>query len=195
MLTIGLTGGIGSGKSTVAQIFETLGIPVFNSDIEAKKLLLFNDEVKKLVKAKFESAFENNQLNKTKLAQLVFNDKTALNQLNQIIHPAVKKIFLHWVEANKTAPFVIKEAAILIETELHKELDKLILVTAPTSLRIQRVIARDGITEQEVFERINNQLSDEKKIPFADFVIQNDDETLVIPQVMKIYDSLMITSI
>ena len=194
MLTIGLTGGIGSGKSTVAKIFETLGIPVFNSDIEAKKLLLFNDEVKKLVKAKFESAFENNQLNKTKLAQLVFNDKTALNQLNQIIHPEVKKVFLQWVEANKTAPFVVKEAAILIETELHKELDKLILLTAPTSLRIQRVIARDEIAEQEVIERMNNQLSDEKKIPFADFVIQNDDKTLVVPQVIKIYDSLIVIS-
>lgn len=195
MLTVGLTGGIGSGKSTVAKIFETLGIPVFNSDVEAKKLLLFNNEVKKLVKAKFESAFEGNQLNKAKLAQLVFNDKTALNQLNQIIHPAVKNVFQQWVETNKAAPFVVKEAAILIETELHKTLDKLILVTAPTSLRIQRVVARDGISEQEVIERINNQLSDEKKIPLADFIILNDDETLVIPQVMNIYDSLMITSI
>lgn len=187
MLTVGLTGGIGSGKSIVAKVFEVLGIPVFNSDIEAKKILFTNEQIIAKVKIYFKNAFENNQLNKKKLAQLVFNDKTALNQLNQILHPKVKEVFELWVKENANAPFVVKEAAILIETGIYKELDKLILVTAPTSLRIQRVIARDGIAEQEVIERINNQLSDEKKIPFADFIIQNDDETLVIPQVMKIH--------
>lgn len=191
MLTVGLTGGIGSGKSTVAKIFETLGVPVFNSDVEAKKLLFSNKKIIRLVKTEFPVAFENNQLNKTKLAQLVFNDTKALEKLNQIIHPEVKKVFMQWVEANKTAPFVVKEAAILIETNLHKELDKLILVTAPTSLRIQRVIARDGIDEQEIIQRMKNQLSDDEKISFADFVITNDEKTLVIPQVMKIYNGLI----
>lgn len=191
MLTVGLTGGIGSGKSTVAKIFETLGVPVFNSDVEAKKLLFSNKKIIRLVKTEFPVAFENNQLNKTKLAQLVFNDTKALEKLNQIIHPEVKKVFLQWVEANKVAPFVVKEAAILIETKLFKELDKLILVTAPTPIKIQRVIDRDGIAEQEVIQRMRNQLSDDEKIPFADFVITNDDETLVIPQVLAIYDNLI----
>lgn len=191
MLTVGLTGGIGSGKSTVAKVFETLGVPVFNSDIEAKKLLFSNKKVIRLVKAEFPVAFENNQLNKPKLAQLVFNNPKALETLNQIIHPEVKKAFQQWAKKKKTAPFVMKEAAILIETKLFKELDKLILVTAPTPIKIQRVIARDGIAEQEVIQRMKNQLSDDEKIPFADFVVKNDDETLVIPQVLAIYADLL----
>lgn len=190
MLTVGLTGGIGSGKSTIAKVFETLGVPVFNSDIEAKKLLFSNQNVQAAVKVKFKNAFKNNQLDKSKLARLVFKDENALKELNKIIHPEVKKVFEKFVIAHKTYPFVVKEAAILIETELYKELDKLILVTAPVALRIKRVMDRDGVVEQAVIERINNQFSDEQKIPFADFVIENNNEQLIIPQVLAVYEKV-----
>lgn len=190
MLTVGLTGGIGSGKSTIAKIFETLGIPVFNSDIEAKKLLSSNKAVIQLVHTEFPSVFESNQLNKKKLAQLVFSNPAALGRLNLIIHPTVKKVFQQWVIRNNTAPFVIKEAAILVESGLFKTLDILILVKAPKQLRIKRVMARDGASEKEVQQRINNQFSDDDKIPFSNFIITNDEETLVVPQVLAIFKQI-----
>jgi dephospho-CoA kinase len=172
---IGLTGGIGSGKSTIAGFFEEAGIPVYIADDEAKKIMN-QPEVMQEIQSIFEdNVIENAQLNRKKIAQLVFSKPQKLEELNQIIHPKVKKHFLDWIEKHSDSPFVIKEAAILFESGTYKDCDKIILVTAPEAIRIQRVINRDKVSENEILERISNQWEEEKKVALADFVIQNID--------------------
>lgn len=172
---IGLTGGIGSGKSTIAGFFEEAGIPVYIADDEAKKIMN-QPEVMQEIQSIFEdNVIENAQLNRKKIAQLVFSKPQKLEELNQIIHPKVKKHFLDWIEKHSDSPFVIKEAAILFESGTYKDCDKIIVVTAPEAIRIQRVINRDKVSEKEILERISNQWDEEKKVALADFVIQNID--------------------
>lgn len=172
---IGLTGGIGSGKSTIADYFKSLGVPVYIADLEAKKIMDEPEIVKKVQSIFDENVIENNTLNRKKIAELVFSAPEKLKKLNAIVHPEVKKHFLDWVRQHKNFPFVIKEAAILFESGSYIDCDKIILVTAPLDVRIQRVIKRDNVSEDQVMERIKNQWDEDKKIALSDFLIENID--------------------
>jgi dephospho-CoA kinase len=170
---IGLTGGIGSGKTTVARYIAAQGIPVYIADEEAKKVMN-TPEVLSLVANTFgDSVLENGVINRQKLAQLVFNAPEKLQQLNNIIHPKVKQDFENWVQKHHNHPFVIKEAAILFESGSYQFCDKIITVTAPENVRLQRVIQRDSVTEDQVLARMQNQWKEEEKIALSDYVIQN----------------------
>jgi dephospho-CoA kinase len=186
---IGLTGSIGSGKSTVADIFLTLSIPVYESDARAKLLMNTNEVLKDKIKELLgPQSYSNGEINRGWIAEKVFADKHLLDQLNAIVHPAVKKDAIAWANdpSNAKAPYVIKESAILFEKDLAEELEAIILVVAPADIRIQRVMERDHITRQQVEERMQHQWTDEKKIPLSDFVIFNDGERSLIEQVMDI---------
>ncbi|HEY6162997.1 MAG TPA: dephospho-CoA kinase [Bacteroidia bacterium] len=187
MKVIGITGGIGSGKSTVCRIFKTLGIPVFNADDEAKKLYSEAEVRKKVTALLGEEVYRDGALDRAVVAKKVFSDKTLLAQLNNIIHPAVQEKFVQWCKENASAPYVIKEAAILFEAGSDKDTDAVITVTAPKELKIQRAMKRDGISAGEVEKRMKNQWSDEEKIKRSRFVIKNDEMELLIPQVMGIH--------
>lgn len=190
-LLVGLTGGIGSGKSTVAKVFSSLGIKIYNSDVEAKKIVNTDSNTIELIKQKFGAAiYSEYGLDSKKMAQLVFNNKTALDQLNAIVHPKVKEHFEHWVNANQADKILIKEAAILIESGANKGLDKILIVTAPEELRIKRVVLRDNANEVDVRKRINAQMSDTERLKYADYEIANNEKDLVIPQVLDIYNKL-----
>jgi dephospho-CoA kinase len=170
---IGLTGGIGSGKTTIANYFSTLGIPVYIADDEAKKLME-SSEVKDSIKEKFgESIFDNTILNRAKLAEIVFADSGKLDQLNAIVHPAVRNHFKKWLLNHEASPFVIYEAAILFESGNYKNCDYIITVTAPLESRIQRVIERDKTNREQVLKRINAQWNDEQRISKSNFIIDN----------------------
>lgn len=186
MLKIGLTGGIGSGKSTVAKVFELLNIPIYYADIEAKKILDNNSGVKKQIIENFGNLYVNKKINRPKLANIVFNDKQALATLNQIVHPKIEIHYTNWCNARLIYKYTIKEAAILFESDKYLEMDKIITVIAPLSVRVQRVCKRDNISSQKVTERINNQWTDEQRVYLSDFIIKNDDKNLVIPQILKI---------
>ena len=188
-LLVGLTGGIGSGKSTVAKIFKALGIPVFNSDEEAKNIVNTDENVKEQITALFGNVYENGVLNRAKLATKVFKDKEALNQLNAIIHPTVAKQFDLWVQKNNNQPILIKEAAILVESGAYKVLNKIVMVAANEDIRIARVIKRNNVTESEVRARMQNQLTDKDRAKYCDYIINNNDE-LLISQVLEIISKL-----
>ncbi|MFZ4105514.1 dephospho-CoA kinase [Flavobacterium sp.] len=173
---IGLTGGIGSGKTTVANYFKSKGIPVYISDIEAKKVMNFPEIINKIVTF-FGSEIlgENNYIDREKLASIVFNNPDKLKQLNAIVHPAVKKHFDKWVLNNDKFPYLIKETAILFESGSYKDCDSIISVSAPLETRISRVLERDKTTREKVLRRINNQLSDEERIAKSQYVIINKE--------------------
>ena len=187
---IGLTGGIGSGKTTVSKMFEALGVPVYNSDSEAKKIMLLPETIV-LLKSNFgNDFFENDILNRKKLADLVFKNPEKLSKLNAIVHPFVKKDFIVWLKKNENVKFVIKESAILFESKTNINCDKIITVIAPLYLRMQRIVERDNLVFHEIVKRINNQLSDEKKVEKSDFVIENTDLEMTKNQVLEIYKIL-----
>jgi dephospho-CoA kinase len=189
---IGLTGGIGSGKTTISKIFEELGVPIYNSDLEAKKIMELPEVIVLLKNSFGKDFFENNILNRAKLADLVFRNTEKLNVLNAIVHPFVKKDFLFWVKKHHNEKFVIKESAILFESKSNLDCDKIITVTAPLDLRMKRIAARDNLGFHEIVKRINNQISDEKKIENSDFIIENTDLEMTKTQVLKIYNTLNI---
>jgi dephospho-CoA kinase len=183
---IGLTGGIGSGKTTIANHFKAAGIPVYIADDEAR-LLMQSAEIIQEIKNTFgQIVFDNAILNRQKLAEIVFNNPEKLKQLNSIIHPAVKKHFANWVLNFKKEPFVIYEAAILFESGNYKNCDKIITVTAPIESRIERVVKRDMTTPEQVLSRMNAQWNDEQRISKSDFVIENENPTIVKLEVGKI---------
>lgn len=187
MKKIGLTGGIGSGKSTVAEIFSRLGVPVFVSDRVAASLQENNEALKSdIIRIFGAEIYPDGKLNRKKLAGLVFTDKKKLEQLNAVVHPAVQKAFEKFCAENKQAKFVLKESAILFEIGDDKNLDGMIVVSAPDALRIKRVMLRDGIEEEAVRQRIKNQMKQEDKIKKADYVILNDEQQLLIPQVLSV---------
>lgn len=183
----GLTGGIGSGKSTVSRIFEILGCAVFNSD-NAAKLVYFEAEVRNAVQRLLgkESYLSNNQIDKNYISTKVFNDTTLLHSLNQIIHPAVGKLFTEFVKQNP-GRVIIKETALLFEAHLEKHVNKIIMVESPDELRIKRVMKRDDLSEAEIIKRIKSQLPQEEKIKRSDFVIHNNETELLIPQVISVF--------
>ena len=187
MLKIGLTGGIGSGKSTVAKIFETLGIPVYYADAEAKRLMNSSETLKKVIRQNFgEATYENDQLNRKYLAGIVFNDPEKLELLNALIHPVTINDAEQWMQ-QQSAPYSIKEAALLFESGATENLDFIVGVYAPQALRIKRVMKRDGLTTDEIMKRINRQVNEEMKMKLCDFVIINDEQELLIPQVLKLH--------
>ncbi|MEZ4910066.1 MAG: dephospho-CoA kinase [Saprospiraceae bacterium] len=193
MKSVGITGGIGSGKSMVATIFASLGIPIYNADIRAKEILASNLTVKRDIKALLGDGayFKNGKPNRKYIAKLIFNDKTLLQAINAIVHPAVQVDSERWIEQqkkSKTSPYVIKEAALLVENGSYRALDALIVVVCPEKERIRRVVHRDKTKEDEVRVRIKNQLPDDDKIAVADFVILNDGITPLIPQIIEIHD-------
>jgi dephospho-CoA kinase len=190
-LLVGLTGGIGSGKSTVAKVFESLGAPVFNSDVIAKKIVNSDIDVINEIIEEFGDVYLDGKLDKVKMADIVFNDNTALKKLNKIVHPKVATCFEDWVDRNKTKKILVKEAAILIESGAYKQMNKIVVVTAPKSIRIERVVNRDHTTKEKVIERIDSQFSDEKRAGFANYSIDNGGDLLVIPQVLAIYNTLI----
>ena len=183
---IGLTGGIGTGKSVVAKVFATLGIPVFNADEEAKRIMQSSLEIKaKLIQQFGSSIYNEFGLQKEKLAAIVFNDPYQLQLLNAIVHPVTIQAAKDWA-AKQTSPYVIKEAALIFESGSAEGLFKVIGVTAPLSLRIHRVMQRDGISKEQVEARMRNQISDTIKMRLCDFVIHNNNQQMVIPQVIEI---------
>jgi len=191
MLKIGLTGGIGSGKTTVADIFSHLGIPVYYSDAEAKALYFLPEVKEELQKYFGESIFNLQQEIDIKiLAQKIFNDTKALNFINEFIHPLVKRKFNDWCEKNAEFKYVIIESAILFESGFYENVDEIIFVSAPETLRISRIIKRDHCTEQDVLARMKQQLDEEKKKESSDYIIYNDEKQLLIPQVLTIHEKL-----
>lgn len=187
MLKVGITGGIGSGKSTVCRVFSVLGIPVFESDKIARELMNTDTEIKQQLVDLFGTAvyLPDHTINRKYLAGIVFNNPSLLAQLNTIVHPVVRKTFFDWCEKQQT-PYIIHEAAILFESGFYKMMDKTITVITSEHERIQRVMKRDGITLEMVNERIKNQWNDQQRMELADFVIGNNDDELVIPQVIEI---------
>ncbi len=191
MLKIGITGGIGSGKSTIAKVFEILGIPVFYADSEAKSLMHSDDLLINSIKEVFgEGAYTYNQLNRKYIADVVFNNEKELVKLNSLVHPAVFRAFDNWVKVQKS-PYVLKEAALLFESGSFKLCDQTILVTAPEKLKVRRVMDRDNITEDHVRARINKQLSEEQGRKLADQIIINDEQHLLIPQVLQLHEQFL----
>ncbi len=192
MMVVGITGGIGSGKSVVCSVFATLGIPVYDADTEAKKLYDLPEVIAEVKNSFGKNYFSSSgELDKKKFAELVFNDERALKKINAIIHPFVKRNFNEWKKQLKEKPYVLKEAAILFESGSNKGCDKVITVTAPVELRIQRVMQRDGRTRNQIEEIIAKQWSDEEKIKRSDFVIVNDETKLVLPVVLSIHKKLI----
>lgn len=185
-MRIGVTGGMGSGKTTVCKVLEVMNIPVFYADTEVKKMYEDDDEVKMLIVRAFgENMYSNGELNKKFLAEKVFGNAAALAALNAIAHPAVEKRFAAWVERQR-APCVALEAALMFESNVNRLLNKIVTVNAPEELRIRRVIQRDGCTRSEALRRMKCQLSDAERTARADFCIVNDDEVPLLPQILEL---------
>ena len=191
MLKIGLTGGIGSGKSTVAAIFEVIDIPVYYADNVAKQLMQEDESLINSIKMNFgESSYDAGKLNRAYLSSIVFNDKNKLALLNSIVHPATIAHAENWMN-NQTAPYCIKEAALIFESNSNKNLDYVIGVHSPEKLRINRIASRDQIAESEIKARIDAQMNEAEKMAKCDYVINNDEIELLIPQVLSIHQMLM----
>jgi dephospho-CoA kinase len=189
---IGLTGGIGSGKTTIANYFATMGVPVYIADDAAKKVMQSENIIRQIKTTFGDSIFENEILNRAKLAEIVFNNADKLAQLNAIVHPAVKSDFELWLEQNKKYAYVIYEAAILFESGRYKECDVIVTVTAPEEIRIERVVKRDNTTREQVLSRIKMQWNDEKRISLSNFVINNSNLKIAKEEVVKILKILNI---
>jgi dephospho-CoA kinase len=191
MKIVGLTGGIGSGKSKALTFFKNKGIPCYQADLAGHKVLNENPEVKAKVQAYFGSEiYTSKGLDRKALGKQVFNNQEALQFLNGIVHPAVRLDFQNFIEEQQ-APFIVSEVAILFENGGEKRYDKIILLTAPEALRIERVMARDGVSETEVRQRMQNQWTDAQKIPLADYVIDNTDWTTTENELERVYKELL----
>ncbi len=187
MITIGITGGIGSGKSTVCKIFKLLEIPIFEADRVAKELINSNANLKnEIIKLYGENIYtQNGLINRKKFAEIIFNDKLELSRVNNLVHPAVRNEYKNWLQKQNTK-YIIHEAAILFESGFYKMMDYTILVSAPEEQRIERVKKRDNVTENQVNKRIEKQWSDERKRKLASIEIKNDNRNIIIPQIIKI---------
>lgn len=188
---IGITGGIGSGKTFVCQILEAMGYPVFYSDLEAKSILINNLVVKNQIIELFgeEAYLNNNSLNKPFLSSKIFNDKQLLSKMNAIVHPAVREYFVEWTNQQKST-LVFNEAAIIFESGIHKNYNAVVLITASEQTKIKRVQLRDKSDVLDIQKRMNNQWTDEKKKELTDFIIVNDDDLMLLPQINNILERL-----
>ena len=194
MVRIGLTGGIGSGKSTVAQIFEVLGIPVYYADISAKKLMNEHAELRSAITTIFgEQAYVNNLLDRKYISSIVFSDPAKLQQLNALVHPATKKDGEAWMQ-QQTSPYAIHEAALIFEAKVSDRLDLVIGVSSPIELRIKRAMGRDKINRDEVLKRMDQQLDEGLKMSKCDFVLMNNEQQLLIPQILELHQKLLVLS-
>ncbi|MBL7112728.1 MAG: dephospho-CoA kinase [Bacteroidales bacterium] len=192
MFKVGLTGGIGSGKTLICNIFEIFGVPVFYADLEARKLMDEDPAVcRSLIHHFGKNIYIDGNLDRKRLASIVFHDKSSLKYLNSIVHPAVRKRFDHWVEEQVDYKYLIEEAAVLLESGQIKRFDLVITVSSPEELRISRVMERDQVTKDDVIQRMKNQVSEEERNNRADAVIMNDGTKLVIPQVLQIHNRIV----
>ena len=194
MLKVGITGGIGSGKTTVCKVFELLGIPVFYADDVAKSIMQTDPVLKTALLDTFgeNSYTKDGMLNRAYISSIVFNDKQELEKLNSLVHPAVLRAFDNWVLEHHESPYVIKEAALLYESGGFKMCNKSILVIAPTLIKMNRVKLRDGISEEDIQLRMNRQFSDEMKIKYADHILNNDEKQLLIPQIIQLHQQFLL---
>ena len=191
MLKIGITGGIGSGKTTVCSVFETLGIPVYYADQQAKQLMNTDPELKASIENYFGSdIYHKGTLHRHKLAELIFSNRDALEKVNGWVHPAVARDFENWCQ-QQSSPYVLEEAAIIFESNLAHRFEKVILVIAPEDLRIGRVCVRDSVAPETVRNRMANQWTEQKKMALSDYIIDNDRQRFLIPQVMKIHQQIL----
>jgi dephospho-CoA kinase len=196
MIIVGITGGIGSGKSVVSRIFRMLGIPVYDADAAAKDLYKRYPDLSERVLAEFGPDVSDSEggIDRKKLAAVVFQDPERLKVLNRLVHPLVKKDFKEWCSLHRAAPYVMKEAAILFESGTHKDCNLVIAVTAPQELRLLRVKARDQRSVAEIKKVMENQWSDEEKIKRSDFTVQNGEDDAVLPQVLQIHERILKTA-
>ncbi|MBX2922887.1 MAG: dephospho-CoA kinase [Chitinophagaceae bacterium] len=191
MLKIGLTGGIGSGKSTVARLFEIHGIPVYYADQAAKEIMNTDEALKQQIIHHFGTeTYTNNLLNRTCLADIVFKNKEKLALLNSLVHPATIRDAHNWMK-QQNSPYTVKEAALIFESGSQVELDYVIGVYAPKSLRIHRTMQRDQVAREDVIKRMENQIDEEIKMRLCDFVVYNDEQQLLIPQVNRLHEQLL----
>ncbi|MBK8610912.1 MAG: dephospho-CoA kinase [Chitinophagaceae bacterium] len=191
MIKVGLTGGIGSGKTTVAKAFEVLGIPVYYADEAAKRLMNDHDTLKQKIKTTFgDNAYREGKLDRKYLSAVVFNNPEKLALLNSLVHPATLQDAERWMKL-QSAPYAIKEAALIFESGAQEHLDYVIGVTAPAPLRILRTMQRDGITREEVIARMDKQMDDNIKMKLCDFVIKNDEQEMLLPQVHALHEKLL----
>ena len=188
MLKVGITGGIGSGKSIVCEVFKCLGVPVYYADDEAKILVNTDKNIKeKLIKNYGLKIYKKDgEINKTKLSSIIFQDKNALKKVNSIVHPVVKQHFTEWLKNKEKYKYIIKEAALLFESNSYKDLDIIVTIYAPENIRIKRVMMRDKADEATIKKRMKSQYSDEEKIKKSDYVIYNDQNQLILPQIIRL---------
>lgn len=193
MLKIGITGGIGSGKTTVCKVFELLGIPVFYADDIAKSIMHTDLVLREEIIKNFgkQSYSDKGQLNRKHISGIVFHNPEELEKLNGLVHPAVFRAFDTWIFKHPEAPYILKEAALLYESDSYKMCDLSILVISPIESRIKRVQARDGLSTEEVQSRIDRQLSDEQKIKMANYILMNDEQQLLIPQIISLHHQFL----
>lgn len=190
-LKVGVTGGIGSGKTTVCRVFRILGIPVFSADDEARVIMDSDEDIRRQVNQLAGSdMYKDGILDRVEMARLIFHNREMLLSINKIIHPVITGHFMNW-EKKQDAPYVIFEAAILFETGTSKLLDKVITVIAPVEDRIERVVKRNSLTREQVIERINNQSDDQMKVSLSDYVISNRENDMVIPAILRIHEELL----
>ena len=193
MIKVGITGGIGSGKTTVCRVFELLGVPVFYADNVAKTIMQTDSQLKNEILNTFgqESYLVDGQLNRPYISSIVFKDLLQLNKLNALVHPAVFRAFDRWIVEQKDVPYILKEAALLYESESYKMCDLSILVNSPESTRISRIKARDHISEEEIMLRMKRQFSDEQKMKLANHILINDENRLLIPQILDLHQQFL----
>jgi len=192
MLKVGVTGGIGSGKTLVCSIISAMGYPVFNADLEARRIIDSDSNVVCSIKKIFgDSIYVNGILNRKEVAEIVFSDPFLLEKLNSIVHPVVAEYFNRWILHYSSRSLVIEEAAILFESGAFRAVDKTIVVTAPNELRIQRIKERDGISRETILGRMNNQLPQEELIKKCDYIIENDGVQLILPQIVRVINDIL----
>lgn len=191
MLKVGITGGIGSGKTIICEVFKQLGIPVYYADTAAKNLYNTDEQLKiGIIELFGENLYANNTLDKKALASIIFNNKTALHKVNQLVHPAVARDFEQWALYHKSAPYVLQEAAILFESKTNRLMDKTITISVSEDIRVQRASLRDKVTPNEIKQRLQHQLTEDERNQLADFIIINDNSQPVLPQILRIHNTL-----
>ena len=196
MIKVGITGGIGSGKSIVSEIFVRLGISIYNADTRAKWLMNTNDNLKQQFVARWGNQLnKNNQLDRSYLAGIIFDNKEAINFVNSLVHPAVRTDFQNWCQSHSEESYVMEEAALLFESHANEEMDIMITVYSDENIRINRVIKRDKLTKEQVISRMNNQLSDEEKVKRSEYIIYNNETKSILEQALNLHKILISRSL
>jgi len=191
MKILGITGGIGSGKTYVSSIFEHLDVPVYYADVRSKFLMNNDEEIRNKIISLFgNEAYLDEELNRKFLSKAIFENKVLKSKLEEIVHPAVRKDFEYWVKHFSYKPLLIKESALLIESGTYEEMDYIVVVTAPKDIRIKRVVKRDNLNYDDVLKRMNAQLSDNERLKYADFIVDNSGNVLILPQIVEILNKI-----